>query len=221
MIFPQFFFLRTHHRIYIFVFLDIKKVFFIFTVSPYHFMIHDGLVLGFLKFYLLRWYFSLIYFLIFPRYPASFSRDDVDLRSFLRTSPVPPLGANKYPDGACFTRRQQRPYSQIPPCTYPISHNAPFRTEMCTFLFWMVYCEIWDRCIVGFVRLVCCLCFNYCATRMLILFSFFFFFKIYTDQFVLWKFIPWLLGKNLDNCKIKALFFITQVPFNLLIYNVF
>ena len=43
--------------------------------------------------------------------------------------------------------------SQIPQCTCPISHNAPFRTEICTFLFWMVHCGIWDRCIVGFVIL--------------------------------------------------------------------
>ena len=34
-----------------------------------------------------------------------------------------------------------------------ISHNSPFRTEMCTFLFWMVNCGIWDWCIVGFVNL--------------------------------------------------------------------
>ena len=47
-----------------------------------------------------------------------------------------------------------RPNSQIPQCTCPTSHNAPFRTEMCTFLFWMVHCGIWYRCIVGFVRLV-------------------------------------------------------------------
>ena len=45
------------------------------------------------------------------------------------------------------------PISQITPCNCPISHNKPFRTEMCTFLFWMVYCEIWDRCIMGFVNL--------------------------------------------------------------------
>ena len=32
------------------------------------------------------------------------------------------------------------------------SHNAPFRTEMCSFLFWMVHCGIWDRCIVGFMN---------------------------------------------------------------------
>ena len=31
------------------------------------------------------------------------------------------------------------PNSQIPECTCSISHNAPFKTEMCTFLFWM-----WD-----------------------------------------------------------------------------
>ena len=46
----------------------------------------------------------------------------------------------------------KRTISQIPHCTCPISHNAPFRTEMCTFLFWMVHCGIWNRCIVGFVR---------------------------------------------------------------------
>ena len=51
-------------------------------------------------------------------------------------------------------RSCERPIPQIPQCTCPISHNTPFRTEMCTFLFWMVYCGIWDRCIVGFVRLV-------------------------------------------------------------------
>ena len=37
-----------------------------------------------------------------------------------------------------------------------ISHNSPFRTEMCTFLFWMMHCGIWNCCIVGFVRLVYC-----------------------------------------------------------------
>ena len=48
--------------------------------------------------------------------------------------------------------------SQIPQCTCPISHNAPFRTEICAFLFWMVYCGIWNRCIVGYMRLVYCWC---------------------------------------------------------------
>ena len=42
------------------------------------------------------------------------------------------------------------PNSQIPLCT--VSHNASFRTEMCTFLSRMVRCGIWDRCIVGFVN---------------------------------------------------------------------
>ena len=36
----------------------------------------------------------------------------------------------------------------------PMSHNAPFRTEMCTFLIWMVHCVILNWCIVGFVNLV-------------------------------------------------------------------
>ena len=44
-----------------------------------------------------------------------------------------------------------RPFSQIPECTCSISHNAPFRTEMCTFLFWKEPCGIWNRCIQGFV----------------------------------------------------------------------
>ena len=48
------------------------------------------------------------------------------------------------------------PNSQIPRCTCSISHNATFRTEMYTFLFWMVHCGIWNWCIVGFVRLVYC-----------------------------------------------------------------
>ena len=48
------------------------------------------------------------------------------------------------------------PNSQIPECTCSISHNAPFRTEMSTFLFWMEHCGIWNRCILGFEKLVCC-----------------------------------------------------------------
>ena len=47
-----------------------------------------------------------------------------------------------------------RPISQIPKCTCPISHNTLIRTETCTFLFWMVYCGMWDKCTVGFVNLV-------------------------------------------------------------------
>ena len=35
-----------------------------------------------------------------------------------------------------------KPISQIPQCTCSISHNAPFRTEMCLFLFWIVHCGI-------------------------------------------------------------------------------
>ena len=45
------------------------------------------------------------------------------------------------------------PNSQISECTCSISHNAPFRTEMCTYLFWMEYCGIWYTCILGFVKL--------------------------------------------------------------------
>ena len=45
-------------------------------------------------------------------------------------------------------------HSQIPWCTCSIPHNAPFRAEMCTFLFWMEHCGIWNRCILGFVKMV-------------------------------------------------------------------
>ena len=51
------------------------------------------------------------------------------------------------------TQRQlifNRSIWQIPQCTCPISHTTQLRTEMCTFLFWVVYYGIWDRCIVGF-----------------------------------------------------------------------
>ena len=41
---------------------------------------------------------------------------------------------------------------QIPQCTCHLSHNAPPRTEMCTFLFWMVHYEIRKRCFWGFVN---------------------------------------------------------------------
>ena len=40
---------------------------------------------------------------------------------------------------------------------YTISHNAPFRTEMCTFLFWTEHWGIWNRRIIGFVKLFDCM----------------------------------------------------------------
>ena len=46
------------------------------------------------------------------------------------------------------------PNSQIPECTYSLSHNAPFRTEMCKYLFWIEHSGIWNWCILGFVKLV-------------------------------------------------------------------
>ena len=47
-----------------------------------------------------------------------------------------------------------RAIAQIPQCTCYISHNAPFRTEMRTFLFWMEHCGIWNGAILWFVKLV-------------------------------------------------------------------
>ena len=38
-------------------------------------------------------------------------------------------------------------FKLVPPCTCPIFHNAPFRTEMCTFLIWTVgygTIALWD-----------------------------------------------------------------------------
>ena len=55
------------------------------------------------------------------------------------------------PSGFCY---DNWPNSQISECTCSISHNAPFRTEMCKFLFWMEHCGIWNRCVLGFVKLV-------------------------------------------------------------------
>ena len=46
------------------------------------------------------------------------------------------------------------PNPRIPECTCSMSHNAPFWTEMCTFLFWMEHCGTWNSCILGFVKLV-------------------------------------------------------------------
>ena len=45
-----------------------------------------------------------------------------------------------------------KPISQIPQCTCPISHSAPFRTEVGTFLFRMVHFGMWISCIVVFVN---------------------------------------------------------------------
>ena len=60
----------------------------------------------------------------------------------------------------CTGKESNKPISQIPECTCSISHNAPFRTEMCTFLFWMEHYGIWNRCILGFLNWVnwdsCC-----------------------------------------------------------------
>ena len=42
---------------------------------------------------------------------------------------------------------QNWPNSQMSQCTCSISHNAPFRIEMCTLLFWMVHCGVQNTCI--------------------------------------------------------------------------
>ena len=53
-----------------------------------------------------------------------------------------------------------RANAQIPRCICPISHKVQFRTEMWTFLFWMMHCGLWDRCMVEFVRLAYCTSFG-------------------------------------------------------------
>ena len=49
-----------------------------------------------------------------------------------------------------------RPISLVLECACSISHNISFRTEMWAFLFWMEYCRIWNRRILGFVNLTSC-----------------------------------------------------------------
>ena len=44
--------------------------------------------------------------------------------------------------------------SHVPKCICPISHNEPIKTATLKFLFWIAQCGIWDKYIVGFVRLV-------------------------------------------------------------------
>ena len=46
------------------------------------------------------------------------------------------------------------PNSRIQKCTCSMPHIAPFKTEMCIFLFWMRHCGMWNGCILGFVKLV-------------------------------------------------------------------
>ena len=41
-----------------------------------------------------------------------------------------------------FVQQYNWPISLIPQCNCPISHNTPLKTEMCTFLIWMVHCGI-------------------------------------------------------------------------------
>ena len=43
---------------------------------------------------------------------------------------------------------------QMPQCTCPVSRNTHLRTEMCTFLFSMVYHGICERGIMGFMKFV-------------------------------------------------------------------
>ena len=47
----------------------------------------------------------------------------------------------------------------IPQCTIQ-NRNVHISVEMCTFLFWRVHSGIWNRCFVGFVKLVCCYMFK-------------------------------------------------------------
>ena len=54
----------------------------------------------------------------------------------------------------CYNSFVKKKYIYINNFTHlSIFHNAPFGTEMCTSWFWMVYLEIQERYIAGFVRL--------------------------------------------------------------------
>ena len=72
-------------------------------------------------------------------------------------------------------RLANRPVAQIPQCTSPMSHNAPFynrNVHMCGhFCYKMVYCGIFVRCVVGFVKWVYCLSIMArCLFRILLLY---------------------------------------------------
>ena len=63
-------------------------------------------------------------------------------------------GQQLYISLTLITIKSNWPNSQIPECTCSISRNAPFRTEMWIFLFLMQHSGIWNRCILGFAKLV-------------------------------------------------------------------
>ena len=51
--------------------------------------------------------------------------------------------------------RQDPGGPHVGPMNFAIwAYNIPLKTEMCIFLFSLVYCGIWDRCIVGFMSSV-------------------------------------------------------------------
>ena len=67
-------------------------------------------------------------------------------------SPWTPIDANSLKSPG----EDNWPKLQIPKCTCSILHNATFRTEMFTLLFWLEQYGIWNICILWFVKL-----FNY------------------------------------------------------------
>ena len=106
--------------------------------------------------------------------------------------------------------RHNWPNSYIPQCTCSISHNAPSRPEMCTFLFSMVHYGIGNRCIVGFVRFIhwgSLVHFNkspwniiFVLCCCLISFYFSFHWIVYWKYKILWIF---MLSKLQENSKTK------------------
>ena len=87
-----------------------------------------------------------------------------------------------------------RPNSQIPQCTCPISHNEPFRIEICTFLFWLMHCGV--HC--GTVHCEICeigLCFEHVlfGSSLIPKILICFFIRPYSDKFLfkLWSSIPY------------------------------
>ena len=80
-----------------------------------------------------------------PCYQGSFIYSCVDILIIIASSYIQALRQTDW--------QMNRPISQIPKCTYSISHNTPFKTEMCTFLLWIAYNGIWDRFILGLDRL--------------------------------------------------------------------
>ena len=103
----------------------------------------------FVKVTLIKLYFIQLIFRL-----GSVADVDLVLKSKTVDDDVMVVRDNTWYNVANTMQSKNRHHLQTPQCTRSISHNATFRTAMCTFLFWMVRCGVWNGCIAGFVRLI-------------------------------------------------------------------